>query len=118
VDSEVQGDKKMSGICEKCGSKTYFNWEKLCYTCSKEKARDEIISAIKEGDEDVDTGSSDYVICPYCGEYLETCYGYEDFPELYEEGEHKIDCPECEKTFKMESSCSWYYETSKIEEDE
>ena len=105
----------MEGICEKCGKATYFRWEDFCYSCEKENAKNSIVQAIKDGEEDVDTGSSDYVICPYCGETLETCYGYEDFPELYEEGEHEIECTECKNNFIMESSCSWYYETSKRE---
>lgn len=109
----------MEKICPGCGKKRnfLFSWEKLCYTCNKEKELKEIQKAIRNG-EDPGTCSSDYVICPYCGTGIETNYGYEDFPELYEEGEHEIDCPECEKTFIMETSISYYYETRKVEEDE
>lgn len=92
-----------------------LSWESRCYSCNIKNKLKKTQSAIKNNEEYVDTGSSHYVICPYCGEAIETCYGYEDFPELYEEGEHNIDCPECEKTFILESSCSWYYETRKKE---
>lgn len=61
----------------------------------------------------MDTGSSDYVICPYCGYAMDTCYGYEDFPELYEEGDHVITCPECDQDFILNTSISYYYETEK-----
>lgn len=105
----------MKKICARCGKEKEitFSWETKCWKCQKEEALEEVQEAIKEGEEDVDTGSSDYVICPYCGEAIETCYGYEDFPELYEEGDNEIECPECEKTFIMNTSISYYYETRK-----
>jgi hypothetical protein len=105
----------MSGkICERCGKRlTTFSWERLCYPCQKENARDQIVSAIKAGEEKVDTGSSDYVICPYCVYAMDTCYGYEDLPELYEEGDHVITCPECDQDFILNTSISYYYETEK-----
>lgn len=107
----------MKKICQECGKERYFtfSWEQRCITCQKKLDLKNIQDAIRNNEEDVDTGSSDYVICPYCGEEMETCYGYEDFPEIYEEGEHEIECPECERTFILESSCSWYYETKKKE---
>ncbi len=110
----------MKKICERCGKiKPIVSWEKYCYPCQKEIELERIQKEIAESeDEEVDTGSSDYVICPYCGEGLETCYGYEDFPEIYEEGEHTITCPECDKDFVLETSVSYYYETHKKEGSE
>lgn len=109
----------MKKICVKCGKERFMmSWESECYQCNKERLRDETTKAIQDAEEDetIDTGSSDYVFCPYCGEAMETDYGYEDFPEIYEEGEHTITCPECNKDFILETSCSWYYETKKREE--
>lgn len=105
----------MKKVCERCGKiETIYSWGSKCYSCMKIEELEKTQKLIME-EEDVDTGSSDYVICPYCGNATETCYGYEDFPELYEEGEHELECDECGKTFVLESSCSWWYETSKKE---
>lgn len=106
-------------ICKCCGKEynTLFSWENLCYSCQIEKEKDDISQAIRDGDENVDTGSSHWVFCPYCGEPMSTEWGYCDFPELYIEGDHMVECPECEKTFILESSCSWYYETRKVENE-
>lgn len=109
----------MKKICARCGKeKDMMSWETKCWTCQKEDEMQKIVQAIKDGEEYeyVNTGSSDYVICPYCGYAIPADLGYEDFPELYEEGGHEIDCPECKKGFVLESSCSWYYETRKKEE--
>lgn len=103
-------------ICERCGkNKLMLSWESLCYECQKKVEFEKIQANILEAtdDEEVDTFSSDYVICPYCGEAMDTCYGYEDFPELYEEGDHLVTCPNCDKEFVLETSISYYYETHK-----
>ena len=107
-------------ICERCGkNKVIFSWERHCWKCQKEVEKERIQSEITEAEEgeEVDTFSSDYVICPYCGNALETCYGYEDFPEIYEECNHTITCPECNKKFILNTSISYYYETHKKGED-
>jgi hypothetical protein len=55
--------------------------------------------------------------CPFCsGKALDTEYGYEDFPELYEEGDHELECSGCGKTFIMETMVSYSYETRKPDE--
>jgi uncharacterized Zn-finger protein len=103
-------------ICERCGkNKLMLSWESLCYECQKIVELEKIQANILEAtdDEEVDTFSSDYVICPYCGEAMDNCYGYEDFPELYEEGDHLVTCPNCDKEFVLETSISYYYETHK-----
>lgn len=103
-------------ICERCGkNKPMLSWESLCYECQEIVELEKIQANILEAtdDEEVDTLSSNYVICPYCGEAMDTCYGYEDFPELYEEGDHLVTCPNCDKEFVLETSISYYYETHK-----
>ena len=106
----------MKKICRICGKVAeMFSWEDLCYTCQKSEDLRKKQEMIREGGEDIDTFSSDYVICPYCGEALETDFGYDAFPEIYEDGEHEIQCPDCEKTFILETTISFYYETRRSE---
>lgn len=107
----------MSGnLCERCKKKmTTFSWETMCYQCQKEHALEVAVEAIKNGEEDADTYSTDYVICPYCGNAISTDYGYEDFPELFIDGDHELTCEECGKDFVLETSISYYYETRKVD---
>lgn len=70
---------------------------------------------IAAGDEDVDTYSTDYVICPYCGCAHETCLGYEDFPEIYEDGDHELECDECGKIFVMETTVIYSWQTRRAD---
>lgn len=108
----------MKKICRICGKeKEMFSWEDICYACKMEEHLKRQQKAIRDGEEDADTFSSDFVICPYCGNALETCYGYEEFPEIYEDGDHEIECPECEKTFILETTISYYYETRRSERE-
>lgn len=103
-------------VCKRCGKEKYMmSWETMCYECTKLKALEETQANIREAepDEDVDTWSEDYVICPYCGEALETNVGYPDFPEIYEDGDHELECPECGKTFILNTIVSYSWETSK-----
>ena len=104
----------MKKICSKCGKEKYFDfpWQDICTDCKDEMNLAIIREKIVKG-EPVDTGSDKFVICPYCGAAIETDLGYEDFPELYIEGDSDIDCPECEKTFTMNTEISYYYSTRK-----
>lgn len=83
----------MKKSCKICGKiKDFYSWEdNTCYSCQKEKELKRIQEQISLGDEDVDTYSTDYVICPYCGCAHETKLGYEDFPEIYEDGDHESE---------------------------
>ena len=107
----------MEKICKICGkSRFMFSWEDIFYTCKQKKDLAEIQQKIKNKESDIDTFSNSYIICQYCGNALDTCYGYEDFPELYEEGDHELECNECGKTFIMETMVSYSYETRKPDE--
>ena len=102
----------MKKICKICGEeKAMLPWENTCTACQRKEDLAQVQQDIRDGETDADTSSSYYIICPYCGYAMDTCYGYEDFPELYEEGEHEIECPECEKTYIMETNISYNYET-------
>lgn len=107
----------MLKICRICGkSKEMLSFENTCNACLKEQELKQIQSDIQSGKENVDTFSSDYVICPYCGYAHPTDYGYEDFPELYEDGEHSIECFNCEKTFVLTTMVSYSWKTEKENE--
>lgn len=102
--------------CKRCGKeKNMMSWETMCYECMKLKALEETQTAIREAEpgENVDTWSDDYVICPYCGEALETDVGYPDFPEIYEDGDHELECTECGKIFILNTMVSYSWETAK-----
>ena len=109
-------------ICKVCNKEKYVWTDGICSPCHTKIKQDKIkqdfdeFYADAEEDEEFDTSSGDFVICPHCGYAIPTDFGYEDFPELYEEGEHKITCPECDKDFVMETSISYYYETRKEED--
>lgn len=77
--------------------------------------KEEITRRIRAGDEPY-TGSSDYVFCPYCGFAHSTRWGWEEFPELYEEGEHKLTCDNCKQMFYLDTIVDYFYETRKEEE--
>lgn len=104
----------MEKICKVCGkNKFMMPWEDTCRACEKEQRLKRIQDDIVSGDEDVDTFSSDYIICPYCGYASSDEYGYVDFPEMYEDGEHEVECGECGKTFILETNVSYSWETRK-----
>ena len=55
--------------------------------------------------------------CPYCGACYEECYDdWEDV--VYLEGSIEVECYECERTFLVERSFAFYYESSPIELNE
>lgn len=102
----------MNKVCERCGkTANMLSWETLCYSCMKDKALEDIQTAIECGD-DPDTWSDDYVICPYCGSAYEQL-GYDETPETYIEGCHEVECTECGKRFELETTVSYSWETRK-----
>ena len=106
----------MKKVCERCGNIAQMcSWEKHCYKCLIEMELERVQMSVNEAEpgEDPDTFSSDFVICPYCGHAIPTDLGYTDFPEIYEEGEHKLTCPECDKDFVMETNVSYSWKTRK-----
>lgn len=111
----------MKKVCECCGKNftAWLPWDTKCCKCERLEDLKKIQDAIKtaEPGEKINTFSTDYVICPYCGNGMETNCGYEDFPEIYEEGDHEIKCPECEKLFILSTSVSYSWETEKAESE-
>lgn len=108
-------------ICQRCGKERHISeGHSFCWVCEQEMEQDKIQKDFQEWDETeegspFDTWSTDYVICPHCGYAIPTDLGYEYFPEIYEDGSHKITCPECDKDFILETSVSYSYETKKGE---
>ncbi len=108
----------MKKICERCGKEAnLLSWETKCYKCMKIEALEAVQEAIRtaEPGEEIDTYSSDYVICPYCGEATDASdWGSYDY-EIYEDGDHECECGECGNTFVLTTSISYSWETSKKE---
>lgn len=110
------------GTCKRCNKERWvWDADGICSTCHQEmkqekiqKDFDDFYKDAEEG-ETFDTWSDEFVICPHCGYAIPTDLGYEDFPEIYEDGDHEIDCPECEKTFVLETAVSYSWETKKKE---
>lgn len=111
----------MEKVCKRCGKiAQMMSWEDYCYACLIQNELERVQLNVREAkeDEDPDTYSTDYVICPYCGCELPTDLSYEDFPEIYEEGDHKLTCPECDKDFRLTTSVSYSWETERIKDNE
>lgn len=110
----------MRKICKRCGkSFDGLSWDTLCFKCQKkrdlERIQKEIADAVNTG-EDPDTWSSDYAICPYCGNPVEQL-SYDETPEMYDEGDHEVECYQCGRHFRLTTSVSYSWETEKIKED-
>lgn len=104
----------MLKTCKVCGkARDMMSWEDTCYTCCCQKHLDEVKHNILGGEE-TETSCEDEVICPWCGEVQE--YDIEDY-EIYEEGEHEMQCHDCEKYFKLGVSVFYYYGTERIGDD-
>ena len=69
---------------------------------------------IKE--DEIDTFSSDSIICPYCGNEIDI--DCETFESRELEFEEEMKCWECGKTFIAQQSVSFSYETFKKESEE
>lgn len=108
----------MMGICKRYHQeKNIPAYETLCFECRRLEALERTQKEIREakpGDY-VDTWSDYYVICPYCAAAMESCLETENFPEIFEEGDHKIECPECKETFILNTMISIDWETKKLE---
>ncbi len=105
----------MIKACKRCGKqKEMMSWEDHCYQCVKEIELERAQQSIKSGDPSPDTYSTDYVICPHCGAAYEQL-SYDETSEMYDEGEHEVECYECGKTFLLHTYVSYAWETSKMQ---
>lgn len=102
--------------CKRCGKEYSLAWisNGLCNDCLRKKRLTDIRTSI--GEDEPDTFSSDYIVCPYCGNAI----GEEDlidYPELYEDGEHELLCEECGKKFKVDTMVIHDWETHRMEDN-
>ena len=107
--------------CERCGkNKLMLSWDTLCWECQQYVELENIKTKIQEvkDNKKVDTGSSDYIICPYCGEAFNACDMRVDYDETYIDGEHLLECPDCGEEFVLNTSVTYYYETYKKDKKE
>ncbi len=102
--------------CKRCGKEDNLAWLNggLCNSCSDKKHLDDIRTSIDEGVPD--TFSDKYIVCPYCGAVMLEADAVFEFPELYEDGEHELECEDCGKKFKVETVVSYDWETRRMEE--
>lgn len=100
----------MEKTCKSCGVKfdTYYSDDR-CPMCQFEEFEKE-----KYEDEEFDTFSGEYVICPYCGCYFEP-HTSEDSELFEQDGENEYECDNCRKTFIIENYVSYSWETKKVE---
>jgi hypothetical protein len=59
-------------------------------------------------------GGNSNPMCPHCGEEI-SAHDHELW-QLFEEGEHDIDCPDCELTFTVSTNVSYSFSTDRQEE--
>lgn len=69
----------MEKVCKRCGKiAQMMSWEDYCYACLIQNELERVQLNVREAkeDEDPDTYSTDYVICPYCGCEMPTDLSY------------------------------------------
>lgn len=72
---------------------------------------DSVYDDLEDG-EIPDTGNDTLCICPWCG-YSFGFLGYEDCPEMNEEGDYDMECEECGREFTLETTISFFYDTKR-----
>ncbi len=98
----------MLKTCKICGKqREMMSWENTCFQCNEEKHYKELKEEILSG-ETASTSCEDKIVCPHCGEIQE--YDADDY-EVYEDGDHVMQCHDCEKYFRLTVSVSYYYDT-------
>ena len=92
-----------------------FSSENTCWSCQREIELESIKTRVQEAkeNEEVDTGSNEYIICPYCGEANDSCDLSLDHPEIMVDGDHIVTCQDCGEDFIVNSSVTYYYKTYK-----
>jgi len=109
--------------CTVCGKERISVVECRNYVCSEcqtkqriERLQEEVKQANECGEEP-QTWSDDAVICPCCGAVNGDKYTpWTDMEELYEGGDHEIECWDCGKTFVLYTEVSYSWETSRKEQ--
>lgn len=98
--------------CKMCGKYDKLAWVNggYCDDCFKLRNLAKIRESIEEGESD--TFSSDYVVCPYCGDAISD-EDLIDLPECYEDGQHEITCDECGREFEVITYVSYSWKTSR-----
>lgn len=106
--------------CERCGkpNSVWIDWEyrvlgnRLCFACQKakrhEKEKQDLLDAIKEGEDYEPYSTDDGYYCPYCGEFNEN--NPDDY-EMYEDGDHEAECYECGQKFIVNTYVRYSFES-------
>ena len=102
--------------CEDCGKEIPWYCGPVCSDCAKKNGLQAIMDSFEDGEPD--TLSEDYVVCPYCKAAFEPDHCYDDIEDpdpLWQEGFHDLKCEECGKTFELETSATYWWETFRKE---
>lgn len=104
--------------CEGCGKEIPWYCAPVCSDCAKKNDLQSIRDSFEDGEPD--TLSSNYVVCPYCRYAFEPDHNGYDLGDpwaapLWQEGSHDFECEECGKTFELETSATYWWETSRKE---
>ena len=75
----------------------------------------EPLAALKKGDL-LEFWGNDSPKCPHCAHVYDI--QEREAWNLYEEGDHKIECPSCDRTYKVTVNVSYSYSTDEQDEDE
>lgn len=71
------------------------------------------LKALNEGDR-LDFLGNDSPKCPHCGRVIDVAAS--DLYRIYEEGEHEVDCPECDNPFMVSTKVYFSFSTDWQEE--
>jgi DNA-directed RNA polymerase subunit RPC12/RpoP len=58
---------------------------------------------------DEDESHKHMVRCPHCRHIMHISERFDDYPIIYEEGEHEIDCDACEKHYTINVNVEYSY---------
>jgi transcription elongation factor Elf1 len=74
----------------------------------------ERLKALREAESSFDFWGLDEPKCPHCGH--ECSVSDNEWLELYEEGEHEVECPACELEFTVSVRVSYSFSTDTQED--
>ncbi|WP_143277347.1 hypothetical protein [Bordetella genomosp. 9] len=74
------------------------------------------LKALREAEHPIDFWGNDEPKCPHCGG--ECSVNDNEWWQLYEEGEHQVECPSCDLEFTVSTRVSYAFSTDQQEDDD
>lgn len=100
--------KSVGEICHQCERYITLNRN------SKEKTLCSLCKSMSKSPESVQHDK--FIRCPKCNEVFEPI-AFIDF-DIYEEGEHDLDCPKCKHFFIIETTVTYTFESPALVDEE